>query len=152
MMMLVFRLQLSVLPTIFCPRFNIRPIRTHTQSRASKKMENWPGSVHFIIRTWFWHDLCCVITATDNTIRWLIRRWHINVIDWQLKGSSPSGKRCGTYWSIVIIKQGIRKEEDYPIDRDRDCDSWIISFIVLQRTRRWLQCQRREWYDEDNNQ
>ena len=55
----------------------------------------------------------------------LDRRCHINVIDWQLKKCSPSGKRCATYGPLQQnIKQG-RKEEDYPIDRDRG----VIYFI-----------------------
>ena len=35
-------------------------------------------------------------------------------------GGEPSGKKCATYWSnVAIIKQGRRKEKDYPIDHDR---------------------------------
>ena len=43
----------------------------------------------------------------------LNRRQHIDMIDWQLKEGSPNGKRCAPYLSIVIIKQGRKKEEGY---------------------------------------
>ena len=89
----------------------------------------------------FWRDLWRIITATDNIGRvindgvGLNRRWHINVINWELKEGSPSRKRCATYWFIGYDNQTRKKIIRLMMmiidDGDDDDPATIFTFLFI---------------------